>query len=332
MNELDYIIIGAGISGLSLARKLSSKNILILEKSRGVGGRACTRRFDGNRFDHGAQYFSARSSEFKKLTKELLEQNLIKVWFNQLHSIEDNLGNTLEKELKDEYPRYIVPGGMNGLGKYLAFDLKILNQKKVKTLSKDGIFWKVACEDSSEFFAKNLILTSPAEQTLEIIKASNLDSNLKLDNKNLKNISYYKCITILMSFDYDMKLPNPGGFVFKDPEPIAWIADNLAKEVASKTSALTIQCGPKFSEKNFAKTEDEIIKLLNTSRLFSKEPKATQIQKWRYAKLNNYNKEGFTILDNEKTLFCCGEGFLGPRVESAFNSGLALAKHIESKI
>jgi renalase len=53
-------IIGAGISGLSVAytlRTLKHLNVLLLEKSRGVSGRATTRRKDNFAFDHGANYF-----------------------------------------------------------------------------------------------------------------------------------------------------------------------------------------------------------------------------------------------------------------------------------
>ena len=51
-------IIGAGMSGLAAARVLSDAGyaVTIFEKSRGVGGRAATRRRAGFIYDHGAQY------------------------------------------------------------------------------------------------------------------------------------------------------------------------------------------------------------------------------------------------------------------------------------
>ena len=60
-------IIGAGLSGLVVAKTLGRHNeIHIFEKSRGVGGRMSTRYADPFQFDHGAQFFMARSQQFKE--------------------------------------------------------------------------------------------------------------------------------------------------------------------------------------------------------------------------------------------------------------------------
>ena len=57
MNKL--AIIGAGPSGLAAAYALKDEplEITMLEKSRGVSGRAATRRREGACYDHGANYF-----------------------------------------------------------------------------------------------------------------------------------------------------------------------------------------------------------------------------------------------------------------------------------
>lgn len=61
----ETIIIGAGLSGLTLANLLSLKGqeALILEKSRGVGGRLATRRIDNLGLDHGALYLENIKNE-----------------------------------------------------------------------------------------------------------------------------------------------------------------------------------------------------------------------------------------------------------------------------
>ena len=55
----DVLLLGAGLSGLKAARDLhaAGKSVLVLDKGRGVGGRAATRRWDGTPVDHGAQFF-----------------------------------------------------------------------------------------------------------------------------------------------------------------------------------------------------------------------------------------------------------------------------------
>jgi phytoene dehydrogenase-like protein len=49
------VIVGAGIAGLACARELAScgREAVVLERSRGVGGRCATRRVNGQPVDHG---------------------------------------------------------------------------------------------------------------------------------------------------------------------------------------------------------------------------------------------------------------------------------------
>ena len=58
-------IIGSGLSGSVLSYYLQkSANVSLFEKSQGVSGRMSTRSFANFEFDHGAQFFTARSNKF----------------------------------------------------------------------------------------------------------------------------------------------------------------------------------------------------------------------------------------------------------------------------
>ena len=71
-------IIGAGLSGLTIALKLKNfADITIFDKSRGAGGRICTRYAEPYVFDHGAQFFIARSNKFKKFLEPMIEAGVI---------------------------------------------------------------------------------------------------------------------------------------------------------------------------------------------------------------------------------------------------------------
>ena len=74
----NFCVIGSGISGATIANLLSKKHSVDLyDKARGLGGRSSFKRLDEKRgFDHGAQYFSPKSVEFKKFTKMLIEKNI----------------------------------------------------------------------------------------------------------------------------------------------------------------------------------------------------------------------------------------------------------------
>ncbi|MFN3164316.1 MAG: FAD-dependent oxidoreductase, partial [Pseudohongiellaceae bacterium] len=67
-------IVGAGLAGIAAARQLAPlADVTVFEKSRGPGGRMATRRAGDFQFDHGAQFFTARTESFRSL---LAEQSL----------------------------------------------------------------------------------------------------------------------------------------------------------------------------------------------------------------------------------------------------------------
>ncbi|NIO29751.1 MAG: NAD(P)-binding protein [Candidatus Latescibacteria bacterium] len=75
-------IIGAGISGLTAGRHLSSSNfrVRIFEKARGPGGRMSTRREGTYQFDHGAQFLTARDDRFRRVLKQWRNRGIIDEW------------------------------------------------------------------------------------------------------------------------------------------------------------------------------------------------------------------------------------------------------------
>ena len=56
----DILIIGAGLAGLSAAVELqkAGKQVLVVDKGRGLGGRLAGRRIGDATFDHGAQFMT----------------------------------------------------------------------------------------------------------------------------------------------------------------------------------------------------------------------------------------------------------------------------------
>ncbi|MGL5196126.1 MAG: FAD-dependent oxidoreductase, partial [Chroococcales cyanobacterium] len=70
--EFDMAVIGAGIAGLTAAQSLRSlgQTVVVLEKSRGVGGRVATRRLYDTQADFGAPFLDPRG---------MLSQGLVQV-------------------------------------------------------------------------------------------------------------------------------------------------------------------------------------------------------------------------------------------------------------
>ncbi len=80
-----YCVIGSGISGATISNLLNKKHSVDLyDKARGPGGRSSFKRLDKKiGFDHGVQYISPKTTEFKKFTTKLIAKKILKNWKGQ---------------------------------------------------------------------------------------------------------------------------------------------------------------------------------------------------------------------------------------------------------
>ena len=117
---LDYCVIGSGISGSTIANYLVKKNLVkVFDKANGLGGRSSYKRFKGKiGFDHGLQYISPKSREFKNFTKLLVKKKILKQWKGKHSFI-----NTKVKENK-KHVKLIGYSGNNSISKFLLKNIK----------------------------------------------------------------------------------------------------------------------------------------------------------------------------------------------------------------
>jgi len=191
------IIIGAGLTGLIAARELTNHGweVTVLDKGRGVGGRMATRRIANTRADHGAQYFSVRTPEFRKMVEQLEEADILKAW---------DLS-----EAGVEHLRYIGTRGMSSIPKYLAQDLHIELQERATLIEGDESGCRVTTEAGHTFRAHALILTIPAPQALTLLR----DSTIALPESErlaLEAITYQPCLAVIALLNQPSRIPAPG--------------------------------------------------------------------------------------------------------------------------
>ena len=129
MKTIKYLIIGAGISGLTFANYVKDDNYLILEKENEVGGYCRTIKRGDFIWDYAGHFFHFKTEEFKKLfidnvdendiihkdkcTKILYKDSLIDYPFQtNIHQLEkeefiDCLYDLFNKEEKEEYNNFL---------------------------------------------------------------------------------------------------------------------------------------------------------------------------------------------------------------------------------
>jgi predicted NAD/FAD-dependent oxidoreductase len=143
INVFDAIVLGAGMSGLVLAQRLSelTNNFLILEKSNGVGGRVATRRDGDDLYDHGAQFYKISRAHENTLDQSWTDSGLSVDWF---------------KENDTNYK--ISRTGMTAFAKSLAENKPVIFKKEISSLKLENGILSITCVDHTIIKSKKYIL------------------------------------------------------------------------------------------------------------------------------------------------------------------------------
>ena len=319
---IDFCIVGSGVSGSTIANLLSKKySVEIFDKAKGVGGRASNKRFSTNlSFDHGVQYISPKSNEFKKFVLKLYKKKEIKIWYG------NHLDLTFSQKKINE--KFIGKEGNNVISKFYTKKIKKNFQKTVKSISHNKKFWTVKLNDNQTIKAKSVIFTCPFPQLKKIAK-----NYLEKKILNLK-INMDPNITTMIAFK-NQKLVPISSIKFNDGI-LAWAShENSKKRFNSTTSLWTLQSSIKWAKKNInsykknKKVENIIIsKFLDYTGYKRDKIIFKKTHGWKYS--YNFSNSPYKSYWNKKfRIGVCADWLIGPKVESAWLSAIDLAKKIK---
>lgn len=324
---VDTLIIGAGISGLMAGKILSQAgmDVLIIEKSQGVGGRMATRRFKDGVFDHGAQFFTARDRRFQEWVKEWQETKAVATWFG--HKPKADIFPTSEN-----HPRYIGLKGMTTVPKEIAKGLVIHTNTRIKLISQKDNQWLAITDKGDEYNASRIIISAPIPQLLKLLELGGVFLPKK-ENEELQAIDYQPCIAGLVLMEGSSAVPSPGGKKFEHGE-LQWLGDNTQKGISPKMTAVTIHASSAFSRAYLDLPPGVIADILISaaSPWLGQEVQEWQIHKWRYSQPVVPYPENFLETPDLSGLYMIGDGFGGAKVEGAALSGMGVALHLCEKL
>ena len=148
----DVAIVGAGISALMLAHNLPDQKVVLLEKSKGIGGRLATRRLQNVSINHGARNIHPQHLLLKEVVKIGLDHHFLKMEGETCHPVQ----------------------GINQWTKFLAKDKEILKESLVYKIIKNNEGFLELIDGSGQIsaIAKKVVLSVPAPQANEILKNS----------------------------------------------------------------------------------------------------------------------------------------------------------------
>jgi renalase len=307
------VIIGAGIAGLVLARKLveAGASVVVLEKSRGYGGRMATKRVGESVYDQGAQYFTVRDPAFMELAEEWRARGLVKNWPDSPHR------------------RLVGAPSMTAVPKALAEGLDILREQKVTAARRHECgCWELDVENHGIVRAERLLFTCPVPQALAVLKAGEVILPERTA-KELGALQYHPCLALLVTLAGPSAVPAEG--LALEDGPVRWIADNVKKGITQNApAAVTIHASAEFAATNYGLPETEVAARLLpvVEQWLGAAVVSTTLHRWKFSEPKTTHAERCVWLP-ELTLGFAGDAFGGPKVEGAVLSGLALAEMVK---
>jgi predicted NAD/FAD-dependent oxidoreductase len=328
--NLDVAILGAGLAGVSAARILkdAGRSVCLFDKSRGVGGRAATRRMDGQPVDHGAQFFTVRTEAFQKHVETWQADGVCREWKPSPWQWK---AGTLSPG-SDLHPRFCCPEGMTSLAKQDSREIETLRETTIVNARWEDGFWTLISKDERKFSARWVISTAPAPQTLAIFG----DWISKEDP--FRTVVYDPCITAIFRMkDHE----EPWNAIQSDHPVIAWIANDSSRrgvgkegsDSQTKSAVLVVHASADFSRTHLEEDPKSVVPALQQAlvEMLGAGYEGLEVlhaHRWRYARVSN-PLPGSCLPLAENLLFA-GDAFLSANLEAAWLSGQAAALRIQN--
>jgi len=340
--EVDVAVVGAGLAGLVCAQRLrlAGQRVVVLEKSRGLGGRLATRRLSGTCADHGVRYLDVQGPLTDLLIRTLLRQTLLQPWLTELEIWDAGKFHSLDK------PSYIAINGLTAVAKWLAADLEIRSGQRLHRLIQTDSGWQLDLEAQAPaagtakiLRARSVVLAIPAPQALTLLEP--LAAQIPDLIQALQTVQFDPCLTAIATY----AAPASGvtlhrqAVKFLNHADLAWVSMESSKGRDLEIPTLVVQSSPEFA-KLYLEADDlrPVGKLLieaaietlfpNTGSWLNS-PTELQVHRWRYGLVHQPLSQPCLAVAQPIPLVCSGDWCGGSQLEAALASGLAAAAQTE---
>jgi len=309
------------MAGMACAASLHSHGYdpVVLEKSRGLGGRLATRRVnDMTTFDHGAQFVTARSPAFRAFLQAATDAGTGALWLPGIAG--DPVTRTSD---------WVVgTPAMNALVKPLADGVEIRLGQEVNAVERTGKGWRIrtVADPGGDVFDA-VVCTAPAPQAQALLAAEAALSAA------LDTVTIAPCWALMVAFATPLR---PGFEVRRSStDDLAWLASNSAKpQRATSRDCWIAHASPSWSahwlEQDRQAITAAMLKMLQGSLAVPlPEIVHADAHRWRYAMTTTPLAQPF-LASGDGTLFVGGDWCLGARIECAHASGEAIADALVS--
>ncbi len=313
-------IIGAGIAGLQLGRRLQGAGIAVslFDKARGPAGRIATRRLDYGRFDHGAQYFTARDPVFAAQVEDWCARGVAARWTGRIVTLS---GGAIEPE-PSPVPRHVGVPSMSAMARDLATGADVRVGVRIASVRRTNARWGLVADDGQAFEGfDGLVSAVPAPQAAPFLASS---TELGL---HARCAQFDPCHALMIEFEEPVGADFDAAFV-KD-SAVGWVAREASKPGRAASNGWVVHSTAAWSRANVDRKAEEVHEVLRgafAAALGGRLPgiRGAAVHRWLYARAAG-PVVGAALWDGKFGLGVCGDWLRGDRIEDAFLSAERLA-------
>jgi len=319
-------VIGAGVAGAAAAQAFRHAEyaVVVFDKGGRPGGRCSTRLSETLTFDHGAQYFTVRSTAFASIVADWNAKDVAAPWAGRFMR-----SNESGPRPDDAVVRWVGRPGMVSIVTAMLGDTEVMFRHEVGSLERNSSVWRLVMrsdQGASENIFDELIISIPAPQAARLLAP--VAPHLALQ---AEQIEMEPCWAVMLAAAHPLNAPFDS-VVVENGGPLAWAACENSKPFrATLHERWVLHAAPAWSREHLESDPAWVSQEL--TRAFAEllgvrhpnlETTHALAHRWRFARVAKPLGQPF-LRDPELGLTVCGDWLLGARVEAAWSSGTAAA-------
>ena len=345
---VQLLIVGGGATGGIIAYLLNKSSLVskavisVWEKSRGLGGRMSTHRFEGNvTADMGAQYITvpwnsgkpaAALGAFNEAVEELSYANILVPF----HGLIEGERSSRQEGNKN----FVAPAGINSVVKYFMNNSKAQVCCSKRLVSVDISDSTICCsaEDGASQTFDALVLTMPSPQVSNL--QGNIVTCLNEHEKKLSEAEYSSRYAVAFTYKPELlSLFSWSAKYFQD-DVVRYVSCEPRKKGETNISSpvLIAHTSVPFGVHHLEEDKQAIVKTVE-SRLATLIPGLppsvdSYCVRWRYSQVRQQvrGSDGFLVIQDTPLVVLTGDAFTHSNLEGTFKAASATAKLIEQKL
>jgi renalase len=283
------VIVGAGCAGLACARALADagEQPLVLDKARGVGGRAATRRIDGQPIDHGVIFYHGSRPEFLAALDNVETPAKREGWPNAV--VGDGKA-CVPRAFAPEERRIAFAEGITAFPKSLARALELRLGDRVSSIALGARHFELDV-GGDRIETDRLVLALPAEQAQSLL--DELPATHELDSVRAltRTLTTSPCLTLIAGYPLATTVPDWDVLYPAESDALLLASHDSRKRLEKKFHAFVLQCDARFSRRyEDAEPETWVNAVLGEAATllgpWAEQPAFTQAHRWRFGRGN----------------------------------------------